>query len=143
MRIRLVMLGKTRPEAIRTLLDEYVRRIRHYTELEVSELRDRSSAALRKVKFDPGALTVLVDAAGQQLSSQRFAAWLGELRDRGTREIIFLCGDAEGFPNELRARAQQKISLSMLTMQHELARVVLAEQIYRALAILAGHPYSK
>ena len=143
MRIRLVMIGKTRPQALRALLDEYVRRIRHYTELEVSELRDRSPAALRKVKIDPGTLTALVDAGGQQFSSQRFAAWLGELRDRGTREIIFLCGDAEGFPNELRARAQQKISLSALTMQHELARVVLVEQIYRALAILAGHPYAK
>ena len=143
MRIRLVMLGKTRPQALRALLDEYVRRIRHYTELEVSELRDRSPAALRKVKFDPGTVTVLVDAAGQQFSSPRFAAWLGELRNRGTREMIFLCGDAEGFPNELRARAQLKISLSTLTMQHELARVVLVEQIYRALAILAGHPYAK
>ena len=143
MRIRLVMLGKTRPQAFRALLDEYVQRIRHYTELEVFELRDRSPAALRKVKFDSGTLAVLVDAAGQQFSSRRFAAWLGELRNRGTREIIFLCGDAQGFPNELRARAQQKISLSTLTMQHELARVVLVEQIYRALAILAGHPYAK
>jgi 23S rRNA (pseudouridine1915-N3)-methyltransferase len=143
MRIRLVMLGKTRPEALRALLDEYARRIRHYTKLEITELRDRSPAALRQMKADPRALTVLVDAAGQQFSSQRFAVWLGDLRDRGTREILFLCGDAEGFSKELRARAQQKISLSTLTMQHELARVVLAEQIYRALAILAGHPYSK
>jgi len=84
-----------------------------------------------------------VDPAGQQFSSERFARWLGDLRDRGRREIVFLCGNAEGFPDELRAQAEQKISLSRLTMQHELARVVLAEQIYRALAILAGHPYSK
>jgi 23S rRNA (pseudouridine1915-N3)-methyltransferase len=68
---------------------------------------------------------------------------LGDLRDRGTRELIFLCGDAEGFPDEIRAQARQRISLSTLTMPYEFARVVLAEQIYRAFAILAGHPYPK
>jgi 23S rRNA (pseudouridine1915-N3)-methyltransferase len=143
MRIRLVMLGKTRRQETRSLLDDYVRRIRHYAEMEISELRDRSPAALRKLTLDPGALAVALDPAGQQFSSERFARWLGDLRDRGRREIVFLCGDAEGFPDELRSRAEQKISLSTLTTQHELARVVLAEQIYRALAILAGHPYAK
>lgn len=143
MRIRLVMLGKTRRQEIRTLLDDYLGRIRHYTEMEISELRDASPAALRKLKFDPGTVAVLLDPAGQQCSSERFARWLGDLRDRGTHEIVFLCGPAEGFPDQLRAQARQKIALSTLTMQHELARLVLAEQIYRALASLAGHPYSK
>jgi len=143
MRILLVMLGKTRRPETRLLLEEYVRRIGHYTEIEVAEFGDTSPALERKLKSHPGALTVLVDPAGQQFSSERFARWLGDLRDRGRREIVFLCGNAEGFPDELRAQAEQKISLSRLTMQHELARVVLAEQIYRALAILAGHPYSK
>jgi 23S rRNA (pseudouridine1915-N3)-methyltransferase len=143
MRIRLLMLGKTRRQEIRALLDDYIRRIQYYAETEVLEVRDASPASLRKLKFSPGALTALLDPAGPQFSSERFARWLGGLRDRGRREIIFLCGDAEGCPDELRAHAQQKISLSPLTMQHELARVVLAEQIYRALAILAGHPYSK
>lgn len=143
MRIRLIMLGKTRAQPARLLLDHYVRLIRHYTEIEITELPSRSPAALRKVKVGPAALAILVDRAGQQFSSERFARWLGDLRDRGTREIVFLCGDAEGFPEEVRAQAHQKISLSTFTMQHELARVVLAEQIYRALTILAGHPYSK
>jgi 23S rRNA (pseudouridine1915-N3)-methyltransferase len=143
MRIYLVMLGKTRRQEARALLEDYVRRIRHYTEIEISELPDASPARLRKLKFDPGALTVLLDPAGRQFSSERFARWLRDLRDRGRREIVFLCGDAEGFPGDLRAQVHEKISLSPLTMQHELARVVLTEQIYRALAILAGHPYSK
>jgi 23S rRNA (pseudouridine1915-N3)-methyltransferase len=86
---------------------------------------------------------VLLDAAGKQYTSQQFARWLGDLRDRGTRELTFLCGDAEGFPGEIRAQTKQKISLSTFTMPHEFARVVLAEQIYRAFAILAGHPYPK
>ena len=143
MKIRLLMLGKTRREEIRALLDDYVRRIERYAEIEVSELRDASPAALRKLKIEPGATVVLLDAAGKQLTSQQFARWLGDLRDRGAREIVFLCGDAEGFPSDLRNAAKQKISLSTLTMPHEFARVVLAEQIYRAFAILAGHPYPK
>ena len=70
-------------------------------------------------------------------------AWPTPVTETGTRELVFLCGDAEGFPEELRAGSRQKISLSTLTMPHEFARVVLAEQIYRAFAILAGHPYPK
>jgi 23S rRNA (pseudouridine1915-N3)-methyltransferase len=143
MKIRLLMLGKTRREEARTLLDDYTARIRHYADVEVTELRDAGPAALRKLKLDSSAAVVLLDAAGKQFTSQQFAKWLGDLRDRGTRELAFFCGDSEGFPADLRAAAKQKISLSTLTMPHEFARVVLAEQIYRAFAILAGHPYPK
>ena len=137
------MLGKTRREEFRTLLDDYVRRIRHYAEVAVSELRDGSPAALRKLKLDPGATIVLLDAAGGQFTTPQFARWLTDLRERGARELVFLCGDAAGFPDELRASAKQNLSLSTLTVPHEFARVILAEQIYRAFTILAGHPYPK
>lgn len=143
MKILLVMLGKTRRPEIQALVDDYTARIRHHVEIEIHELRETSASALRKIKIDPAAAVVLLDAAGKQFSSQEFAKWLGDLRDRGTRELVFLCGDAAGFPDDLRAAAKQKISLSTLTMPHEFARVVLAEQIYRAFAILAGHPYPK
>jgi 23S rRNA (pseudouridine1915-N3)-methyltransferase len=143
MKIRLLMLGKTRREELRALVDDYAGRIRRYAEIEMQELRDGSPAALRKIKIEPGAEAVLLDAAGKPFTSQQFARWLGDLRDRGVRELVFLCGDAEGFPKELRRSARQTISLSTLTMPHEFARVVLAEQIYRAFAILAGHPYPK
>jgi 23S rRNA (pseudouridine1915-N3)-methyltransferase len=143
MKIRLIMLGKTRRAEARALVDDYAGRIKHYAEIEMLEMRDAGPAALRKLKVDPAAIVILLDAAGKQLTSQQFAEWLGELRDRGTREVVFLCGDAQGFPDELRASAKQKISLSTLTMPHEFARVLLAEQIYRAFAILAGHPYPK
>ena len=143
MKLRLLMLGKTRREEARALLDDYTARIRHYADVEVTELRDTGPAALRKLKLDSSATIVLLDAAGKQFSSPQFAKWLGDLRDRSTRELVFLCGDAEGFPADLRAAARQKLSLSTLTMPHEFARVVLTEQIYRAFAILAGHPYPK
>jgi len=137
------MLGKTRRAEIRALVGDYAKRIRHYAEIEIHELREASPAGLRRLKLDSAAVVVLLDAGGKQFTSQEFARWLGDLRDRGTRELVFLCGDAEGFPDEIRAAAKQKISLSTLTMPHEFARVVLAEQVYRAFAIRAGHPYPK
>jgi len=142
MRISLVMLGKTkRPEA-RALLDDYVARIRHYAEVQIVELRgDRAKPGKRPL--DSRAHVVLLDATGKRFDSSQFAHWLGAERDRGLRELVFLCGDAEGFPADWRAAAGAKISLSTLTMPHELARVILAEQIYRAFAILARHPYPK
>jgi 23S rRNA (pseudouridine1915-N3)-methyltransferase len=143
MKIRLVMLGKTHNAALRALIDEYVKRTQRFTPAEITELRETSPAALRKLKFDSASTIVLLDAAGKQFTSAQFAKWLGDSRDRGMREMIFLCGDAEGFPDEIRSAAKQKISLTALTMPHELARVVLAEQIYRAFTILAGHPYDK
>ncbi len=137
------MIGKTRRAEIRALLDDYAGRIRHYGEFEITEMREASGAAFKKLKLEPGATVVLLDAAGKQFTSAEFARWLGTLRDRGSRELIFLCGDAEGFPDSFRWRTQARLSLSTLTMPHEFARVVLAEQIYRAFAILAGHPYPR
>jgi 23S rRNA (pseudouridine1915-N3)-methyltransferase len=143
MKIRLVMLGKTRRDEFRSLLDEYVHRISNYAVIAVNEMRDSSPVSFQKLKIDSASTVVLLDAGGKQLTSAQFARWVANLRDRGTREMVFLCGDADGFPDELRAKARQKVSLSTLTMPHDFARVVLAEQIYRAFTILHGHPYSK
>jgi 23S rRNA (pseudouridine1915-N3)-methyltransferase len=143
MKIRLVMFARTRRTEVRALVDDYLARIRPYAEVEMTELRETSDAALRKLKLPPSATAVLLDAGGKQLTSTQFAKWLGGLRDHGVRDLIFLCGGAEGFPEELRRRADQAISLSPLTMSHELARVLLVEQIYRAFTILTGHPYAK
>lgn len=143
MKIRLIMLGKTRREEARLFVEDYAARIKRYAEIEIVEFRDRSPAALRKLKIEPSSTVVMLDAAGKQFTSPQFANWLGDLRDRGMREVVFLCGDAQGFPDELRSSAKQKISLSTLTMPHEFARVLIAEQIYRAFAILSGHPYPK
>ena len=143
MKIHLVLLGKTRRPEIRALLDDYVARVRRFADVQLTELREDSAASLRKLALDSTATVVLLDDAGKPQTSAQFAKWLGETRDRGAREIAFLCGGAEGFPEALRHRATQKFSLSTLTFSHELARVMLAEQLYRAFAILAGHPYPK
>jgi 23S rRNA (pseudouridine1915-N3)-methyltransferase len=141
-KLRLLMLGKTRRPEMRAILDDYAKRIGRSCPIEVTEVRD-ADAAFKKLNADRAATVVLLDAAGKTLDSNALAKWLGELRDRGTRELIFLCGDADGFPETLRQRAHQKLSLSPMTFSHELARVMLAEQLYRAFAILSGSPYPK
>jgi 23S rRNA (pseudouridine1915-N3)-methyltransferase len=141
-KLRLLMLGKTRRPELRAVLDDYVKRIGRSCPVEVNEVRD-GEAARKKVDADRAATVVLLDAGGKNLDSNALAKWLGEQRDRGARELIFLCGDADGFPEVLRQRAQQKLSLSAMTFSHELARVMLAEQLYRAFAILSGSPYPK
>ncbi|HKI12804.1 MAG TPA: 23S rRNA (pseudouridine(1915)-N(3))-methyltransferase RlmH [Candidatus Acidoferrum sp.] len=142
MKIRLLLLGKTRRTEMCALLDEYVKRISRTCPIELIEVRD-AAAAIKKLDAERAATAVLLDAGGKSYDSQAFAKWLGEQRDRGTREIIFVCGDADGFPAALRERVKQKVSLSAMTYSHELARVMLAEQIYRAFAILSGSPYPK
>jgi 23S rRNA (pseudouridine1915-N3)-methyltransferase len=136
------MLGKTRRPEMRAVLDDYVKRISRSCPIEITEVRD-GDAVLKKLDADRAATVILLDAAGKNHDSNALAKWLGEQRDRGTREIIFLCGDADGFPENLRQRAHQKLSLSAMTFSHELARVMLAEQLYRAFAILSGSPYPK
>jgi 23S rRNA (pseudouridine1915-N3)-methyltransferase len=142
MKIRLLMLGKTRRPEMQAVLEDYVKRIGRHTPIEVTEIRD-TAAGLKKLDADRAAMVVLLDVAGKIMTSDVFAKWLGEQRDRGTRELIFLCGNADGFPEALRQRSSQKLSLGAMTFSHELARVMLAEQIYRAFAILSGSPYPK
>jgi 23S rRNA (pseudouridine1915-N3)-methyltransferase len=142
MRIRLLMLGKSRRPELRAVLEEYVKRIGRACPIEVNEVRD-GDAAIKRLDADRAATTLLLDAGGKPQDSESLAQWLGEQRDRGTREIIFVCGDADGFPEPLRKRVTHKLSLSPMTYSHELARVMLAEQLYRAFAILSGSPYPK
>jgi 23S rRNA (pseudouridine1915-N3)-methyltransferase len=142
MKIRLLMLGRTRRPELAALLSDYLKRISRACPIEISEVRD-GDVALKKLDADRAATVLLLDAGGKVHDSVSFARWLDELRDRGTRELIFVCGDADGFPDALRERVKQKFSLSAMTYSHELARVMLAEQLYRAFAILSGSPYPK
>ena len=143
MTLHFLFLGRTRRPECRTFFDDYVSRIRRSADVRVTELREPTASALGRVKTHEAARWILLDAAGRQYTSPAFARWLGKLRDQGTRELVFLCGGDTGFPDEFRARAHESLSLSPLTMPHELARVVLAEQLYRAFAILSHHPYAK
>ena len=97
MKIRLLMLGKTRRTELREVIDDYVKRIGRHSAIEITEVRD-GEAAIKKLDADRAATVILLDATGKSFTSEALAKWLGELRDRGTREVIFACGDADGFP---------------------------------------------
>jgi 23S rRNA (pseudouridine1915-N3)-methyltransferase len=93
----------------------------------------------RQGKTSP--IAVLLDSRGRQMTSEAFAAWLGARRDEGSRHIVLAVGPANGWSDASRLRAQLLLSLGPMTMAHALARLVIAEQLYRACTILAGHPY--
>jgi 23S rRNA (pseudouridine1915-N3)-methyltransferase len=86
-------------------------------------------------------LAALLDSRGRSMTSEAFAAWLGSRRDEGTQHIVFVIGPASGWSESARKRAQLLLSLGPMTMAHALARLVMAEQLYRAFTILTGHPY--
>ena len=86
-------------------------------------------------------VAVLLDSRGQKMTSESFAAWLGARRDKGTQHIVFAVGPHSGWSDDARKRAQLLLSLGPMTMAHALARLVMAEQLYRAFTILSGHPY--
>ncbi len=142
MKICLLMLGKTRRPEMVAALGDYAKRISRWCPVEIVDARD-AAAVMKRLDVNRAAVSVLLDVGGKVHDSDTFAKWLGEQRDRGIREVIFVCGDADGFPESLRERVKQKLSLSAMTYSHELARVMLAEQIYRAFAILSGSPYPK
>jgi len=142
-KLKVTWIGKTRNSHIQALSDEYLRRLRHYAEIEGAALKDEA-AVLKLCRENARPLRfslVLVDSRGKELSSEQFAHWLGEYRDRNSLPLLFAVGAADGFSEEARQAATLVMSLGKLTLAHELARVVLLEQIYRAFTILAGHPY--
>ena len=87
------------------------------------------------------AVVVLLDSRGRTMTSEAFAAWLGGRRDEGAQHIVFAVGPASGWSDATRKRAGLLLSLGPMTLAHMLARLVLAEQVYRAFTILSGHPY--
>jgi len=148
-KIKIAWIGKTREPAMQTLSDEYLRRIARYVPVEGVALRDepallhlcaRDGKAKGKQSFSKSTLIVL-DPQGKQFLSEEFARFLGDYQDRNSLPLILAVGPADGFSEEVQKAAQLKVSLGKMTLAHELARVVLLEQIYRAFTILKGHPY--
>jgi 23S rRNA (pseudouridine1915-N3)-methyltransferase len=153
MRLRLIWVGKTRSEPLRSLVDDYLRRLSRFARCEVTELREGAGADDRAVLAEEGkriadaipagSFVVLLDVEGRQWSSQELAAELERWQNEGRREVAFVVGGHLGVSEEVRARADVRWSLSRLTLTHEMARVVLAEQLYRGFTILRGLPYQK
>jgi len=138
-KLRIAWLGKTKEPAIQTLTDDYLKRLSHYADAQGIALKDES--ALLKLRGREASILVLLDIRGKQLSSEELAAFLANYQDRNPLPLLFAVGPANGFAAETRQEANLLLSLGKMTLAHELARVVLLEQLYRAFTILKGHPY--
>jgi 23S rRNA (pseudouridine1915-N3)-methyltransferase len=144
-RIKIAWIGKTKEPAIRALTQEYLKRISRFTQVEGVEVRDEAAlltAFGRQSSGKAGKSTlVLMDSRGKPFSSEEFAHFIADYQDRNPLPLVIAVGSADGFSDSVRAAAQHVISLGKMTLAHELARVVLLEQVYRAFTILKGHPY--
>jgi 23S rRNA (pseudouridine1915-N3)-methyltransferase len=142
-KLQIAWIGKTRESAIRDLTGEYLTRISHYVASESHEAASEQAlldiAAGRAGRTAP--VVVLLDARGRQFTSEEFAEFLRDQQDRGTQTLFFGVGPADGFTEKARGAADLVLSFGKMTLAHELARIVLLEQIYRAFTILRGHPY--
>lgn len=144
MRIRIAWIGKSKEPAIASLTEEYLTRISRYAQVEGIVVRDEQDLLTKfgnSKKSASKSTLVLLDSHGKEFSSEQLAKFLGDYQERNPLPITFAIGGADGFTPEGKSAAQQLISLGKLTLPHELARVVLLEQIYRAFTILKGHPY--
>ena len=152
MRLRIIWIGKTRDARLRALIDDYAERLGHFARCEVTELRElgrtdkagidketkRISDGLRS-----GSVTVLLDPDGAEWTSQQLAAHVQGWEGSGIKEVAFVIGGPKGVADDFKARVDKRWSLSRLTLTHEMARVLLLEQLYRAYTIIHGLPYQK
>jgi 23S rRNA (pseudouridine1915-N3)-methyltransferase len=143
MKLTVAWIGKTKSAAVQSLTDEYLKRLRQYAETEGVSLKDES--ALVKLCGRNGRGTrrslILLDSRGKQLSSEELAKFLGDHQDKNPVPLVFAVGSADGFSETTRLQADFTLSMGKMTIAHELARVLLLEQLYRGFTILNGHPY--
>ncbi len=153
MKTSLIVVGKTVNKHIAACIDDYVERIGHYMPfgiLTVPELKNTKSMSEEQQKqregeailkqVQPTDWLVLMDEHGAEYRSVEFAAWI-EKKQNTARKMVFVIGGPYGFSEEIRARANEKISLSKMTFSHQMVRLVFAEQMYRACTIIKGEPY--
>ena len=154
MRFLIVSVGRPRDRALAQAIHEYETRAGRYWPLEAKEVREeparsaspdvvREREGTRLLDACENADVIACDESGAQMTSQEFAGWMREARESGRRDIAFLLGGAFGLSDVVRARARSSLGFSRWTLPHELARLVLAEQLYRAGTISRGEPYHK
>jgi 23S rRNA (pseudouridine1915-N3)-methyltransferase len=138
-RIYLYFIGKPRDPHANAIAADFVQRASRYAPAEMSEIRPDRTDLWRK---HPSAMKILLDPAGQTIPSAGFARLIAKAEMEG-RDLVFLIGGHDGLPAGWAQRADLLLSLSAMTFSHELARAMLAEQLYRAFASLRGHPYPR
>ena len=154
MQVKVFWMGKTRLTGVAALTEEYAKRLGRYCEFQGQELREvlregkRSAGGLTATEANllersEGAYRVALDPAGKPWSSPELTAFLKKRRDGGGGAVAFCVGGADGFSPSFREKADLLLAVSPMTLPHELARVVLLEQLYRTFTLLAGHPYPR
>ena len=139
MKVAVYYIGKARDAHANAMAAEYVKRVGRYARCEMSEIKPERADPWAK---HPAAWKVLLDPAGKRMDTDQFVGLVSKAEREG-RDLVFVIGGADGLPAEWRERADLLVSLSPMTFPHELARVMLAEQIYRAYTTLRGHPYPR
>lgn len=122
---------------------EYLERCSAFARCPAESFRSEAALLERAGKQKGRTVLVLLDSRGRKMSSEEFAAWLGARREESLQEIVFAVGPADGWTDAARKKAGMVLSLGPMTIAHGLARLVMAEQIYRAVTILTGHPYHR
>ena len=142
MKIKVAWIGKTKEPAIQSLTDDYLKRIARYAEVAGLALKDEAAilSLARGERQKERHKLVLLDSRGKQLSSEELAEFLAH-EQRNAVPLLFAIGGADGFGDQARQQAAFVLSLGRITLPHELARLVLIEQLYRAFTILKKHPY--
>ena len=150
MKFRFVWIGKSKDKNYRALQDEYLQRLSHFVKCEVVEIRDSAPHETKEIegkrileKLNQSSFVCLLDVLGRKISSHELAKEVEKWQHAGTKEISFVIGGADGISPEVAARADNMLSLSFLTFTHEMARVIVMEQLYRAYTIIKGFPYQK
>lgn len=145
MQLTLVHIGPRAPakDGFEELTQSYLQRISAFARCETSAFRTEDAFIdwIGKQQGRMPPVCVLLDSRGRSMTSEAFASWLGSRRDEGAQHLVFAIGPASGWTDAARKRAGLLLSFGPMTLAHALARLVLAEQIYRAWTILAGHPY--
>lgn len=143
MKLTVAWIGKTKSAAIQSLTDEYLKRLRQYAEADGVSLKDEAAVLKLCGRDGRGSRRrlVLLDSRGKQLTSEELAKFLGDHQDSNPTPLVFAVGPADGFSETARQQADFTLSLGKMTIAHELARVLLLEQLYRGFTILKGHPY--
>lgn len=146
MKLRVVAIGRIREPFFREAADHYIERIRHYAPADVVEIdprKGKGAGAAARAAIPPRAIVVALDSTGEALASRAFADRVASWQRSGRPAVAFLVGGPDGLPGDLARTADFRLSLGPLTLPHRLARVVLLEQIYRAMTILRGDPYDR
>ncbi len=147
MKFQIVAMGKMREPNFRTLTSAYLDRLQNYMPTEELELREGRTLAEEGQAMSratpAGAIAVALSEDGTRLTSEQFAGWIEDWMIAGTRHVSFFIGSASGLDGGFKASCQRRLSLSPMTFPHDMARMMLAEQLYRAMTIIRGEPYHK